>query len=238
MQNSAEPVNKKMQLSVVLPTYNEAATLEEIVATIRSTGLAAEIIIIDDGSTDGTHAVLQKLESLPGVRAFSLCRNQGKGAALKLGFAKATGDIVIVQDADLEYDPHDYRSLIEPIIAGAADIVFGSRFLPDSDTQIPGVRRWANRFITGFFNLAASQKLTDVETCYKVFRREVIQQLTPLLREQRFGIEIEITARAVKFSDLRLVERPIRYRARTRRQGKKIGWSDGVRAIWCILKYR
>jgi hypothetical protein len=146
--------------------------------------------------------------------------------------------VVIVQDADLEYEPVDYTALIGPIVRGEADAVFGSRFHPDSITSISLTSYWANRLITWFFNLVTRQLLTDVETCYKAFRRETLQQILPLLVENRFGIEIELAARAGKIPGVRIVERPIRYQARTRREGKKIGWSDGLRALWCIFRYR
>jgi glycosyltransferase involved in cell wall biosynthesis len=226
------------RLSVVMPVYNEATLVEEMFGRIRSASADCEIVIVDDGSTDGTQQVLKRLEGMPQVRVFCQPQNCGKGAALRRGFAQATGAAVIVQDADLEYDPADYAALMEPLLDGTADVVYGSRFLPGSDSHMPRNRRWANRLITWFFNRVTDQRLTDVETCYKVFRREVLQQVAAQLVENRFGVEIELSARIRKIPGVRIVERPIRYRGRTRREGKKIRWTDGVRALWCIWKYR
>jgi glycosyltransferase involved in cell wall biosynthesis len=226
------------QLSVVMPVYNEVGLVERIFAQIRAASADCEIVIVDDGSTDGTQEVLKRLEGLPRVRVFCQPKNSGKGSALRRGFALARGRAVIVQDADLEYDPADYAALVEPLVSGTADVVYGSRFLPGSDCVILRNRRMANRLITWFFNRVMGQRLTDVETCYKVLRREVLEQVEDQLIEDRFGIEIELSARIAKIPGIRIVERPIRYHGRTRQEGKKIRWTDGVRALWCIWRYR
>ncbi len=226
------------QLSVVMPVYNEVQSLERIVSLIREVSVDCEIVIVDDGSTDGTQDVVKRLGDLPQVRIFCQPTNKGKGAALRRGFELATGAAVIVQDADLEYDPADYAALLEPLTSGTADVIYGSRFLSESDCVILRNRRIANRLITWFFNRVMGQRLTDVETCYKVLRREVLVQVMDQLVENRFGIEIELSARIVKIPGIRIVERPIRYHGRSRREGKKIRWTDGVRALWCIWRYR
>lgn len=226
------------QLSVVMPVYNEVALVEEIVSRIRAVCDDCEIVMVDDGSSDGTQEVLKRLAALPRVRIFCQPENRGKGAALRQGFAMVTGSTVIVQDADLEYDPRDYATLVEPILNGEADVVYGSRFLPGANSEMPRNRRWANQFITWFFNRVNGRRLTDVETCYKVFRREALAQVAGRLKENRFGVEIELSARVAKIPGIRIVERPIWYRGRTRHEGKKIRWTDGVRALWCIWRYR
>jgi glycosyltransferase involved in cell wall biosynthesis len=226
------------QLSVVMPVYNEVRSLERIVSLIREVSADCEIVIVDDGSTDGTQDVVKRLGNLPQVRVFCQPTNKGKGAALRQGFELATGAAVIVQDADLEYDPADYAALLKPLADGTADVVYGSRFLPEADCVILRNRRFANQLITWFFNRVMGQRLTDVETCYKVLRREILVQVLDKLVENRFGIEIELSAQIVKIPGIRIVERPIRYHCRSRREGKKIRWTDGVRALWCIWKYR
>jgi len=237
-ESSTSRCETDMLLSISLAVYNERATLKEVVARIQATQILHEIIIVDDGSTDGTDAVVDELSRLPGIQTVRHARNRGKGAALRTAFARATGNVVIVQDADLEYDPAQYAALIAPITSGEADVVYGSRFLPDSDASISFTTLWANRVITGFFNVVTRQRLTDVETCYKAFRRETLALVLPLLVEDRFGIEIELAARLAKIPGVRVVERPIRYRARSKREGKKIRWTDGVRALWCVVRYR
>jgi glycosyltransferase involved in cell wall biosynthesis len=226
------------RLSVVMPVYNEVTFVEEIIARIRAVSPGCEIVIVDDGSTDGTQEVLKRMEGLPNVRIFLQPENCGKGSALRRGFALASGSTVIVQDADLEYDPADYAALVEPLVSGTADVVYGSRFLAGADSHMPRNRRWANRLITWFFNRVTGQQLTDVETCYKVLRCDVLAQVVPELTENRFGVEIELSARIAKIPGIRIVELPIWYRGRTRREGKKIRWTDGVRALWCIWRYR
>lgn len=226
-------------LSVVIPVYNEAATVAETVARVRASQCADEIILVDDGSTDCTPAALRQLWKEIDICLLRHEKNCGKGAALRTGFANATSDIVIVQDADLEYNPADYEKLIEPIVRGDADVVYGSRFLGKKYKSGMHWLTWlANRLITWFFNRVYRQNLTDVETCYKAIRREKLQQVLPRLSEDRFGIEIELTARLAQLPGIRIVERPISYSARTHADGKKIGWRDGVRALCCIFKYR
>ena len=224
-------------LSVVIPVYNEAQTLEKVIARVRATQLPMELICVDDGSTDGTREVLERLESEQEIKAVFHAKNQGKGAALRTGFLQATGDIVVVQDADMEYDPEDLKLLIQPILEGSADVVYGSRFSGPDRAVSPLWHLAANKLITLLFNVFHGHRFTDVETCYKLFRRELIQQVAPKLREKRFGIELEITARLLKDRDIRFHERPIRYDRRSYAEGKKIGWRDGLWALWCIVRY-
>jgi glycosyltransferase involved in cell wall biosynthesis len=224
-------------LSIVIPVFNERATLVEIVRRVRAVPLAKEIILVDDGSTDGTRELLQALEGEPDVRVVYHSENRGKGAALKTGFLLTRGDIVIVQDADLEYDPAEYPQLIGPILQNRADVVFGSRFSGGETRRVHS--SWhtlGNRVLTTLSNLATNLRLTDMETCYKVFRRDVIHTIAPHLEQQRFGIEPELTAR-VAHGGYRVVEVGISYRGRRYHEGKKIGWLDGVSALWCILRY-
>jgi glycosyltransferase involved in cell wall biosynthesis len=209
-------------------------TLAKVIDRVRATGLPCEIIVVDDGSTDGTRELLFRYEKCTDVAVVLHEKNRGKGAALKTGFLKATGDVVLVQDADLEYDPADYRRLIDPIIAGAADVVYGSRFGEGKP------RTWhamANGFVTHVSNHFTGLQLTDMESCYKVFRREVIQQIAPTLVENGFGIEPELTGRVARFPKVRVLEVPVSYTARGYAQGKKINWRDGLWAIWCAMKY-
>ena len=224
-------------LSVVIPVYNEAATVSDVLQRVRDCGVPCELIVVDDGSTDGTREVLEECRANDDFKLLLHAANQGKGAALKTGFAHARGDVVIVQDADLEYDPADYAKLIQPIIEGQADVVFGSRFIGGSH-RVLYFWHWAgNRLLTLLSNISTNLNLSDIETCYKVFRREIIQQIGPTLQEKRFGIEPELTAKVARIPGVRIYERPISYSGRTYAQGKKIGWRDGVRALWCILKY-
>lgn len=225
-----------MGLSVVIPVYNEVSTIEVVVERVRAVPIDKELIIVDDASTDGTLDKLSVIEQLDGVRVVRHQQNQGKGAALRDGFRHATQEIVLVQDADLEYDPHDYPRLIQPILDGKADVVYGSRFVGGSSHRV--LYFWhsmGNRFLTLLSNMCTNLNLTDMETCYKVFRREVIQQIT--IEENRFGFEPEITAKIVKIPEVRVYEVGISYAGRTYQEGKKIGWRDGLSAIWCILKY-
>jgi len=224
-----------MKLTVVIPVYNEVHTLLTLVERVQQVSVEKEIVLVDDCSTDGTRELLERTAFPSNVTVRFHERNQGKGAALRTGFASATGDLVIVQDADLEYDPEEYPKLIAPILDGRADVVFGSRFAGGETHRV--LYFWhslGNKFLTLCSNAFTNLNLTDMETCYKVFRREVIQQIT--IEENRFGFEPEITAKLSKLR-LRIYEVGISYAGRTYEEGKKIGWKDGVRAVWCIVKY-
>ncbi len=228
-----------MKLSIVIPVYNEAATLEELVNKVNSVdvGMEKEIVLVDDCSQDGTRDVMKKLaEEQPAWKFAYHNVNQGKGAALRTGFKTATGDIVIIQDADLEYDPNEYPQLLGPILNGHADVVYGSRFLGGGPHRV--VYYWhylGNKFLTTLSNMMTNINLTDMEVCYKVFKKEVLD--TVEIKENRFGFEPEITAK-VSRGDWVMYEVPISYYGRSYAQGKKITWKDGFRAIWCIVKYR
>jgi glycosyltransferase involved in cell wall biosynthesis len=222
-------------LSVVVPCYNERDTVAAVVAHVLASPWTAEVIIVDDGSTDGTHQVLEGISD-PRLRVLLQPTNQGKGAALRRGFSEATAPLVIVQDADLEYDPGEYGELVQPLLSDDADVVFGSRFISSHPHRV--LYYWhsvGNRFLTTLSNTFTNLNLTDMETCYKVFRREVIQAID--IEEDRFGVEPEITAKVAAHPEWRIYEMGISYRGRTYAEGKKIGWRDGVRAVWCILKY-
>lgn len=225
-------------LSVVIPVYNEVQTLAEVVRRVRNSGIPCEIILVDDGSRDGSRELLTSWEGQSDLRIIFHAENRGNGAALRTGFAAAQGDAVIVQDADLEYDPSDYAKLLQPIVEGQADVVFGSRFTGDRQRVLYFWHYLGNRMLTLLSNAFTNLNLTDMETCYKVFRRETLEQVLPKLRENRFGIEPEITARVAGLPGVRIYERPVSYAGRTYAQGKKITWRDGIRALWCILKYR
>ncbi len=225
-----------MKLSVVIPCYNEKSTIEDLITAVRNApGGDKEIIVVDDCSTDGTTELLR--ERLAGRidRLIHQPANRGKGAALRTGIAAATGDIVIIQDADLEYDPRQYDVLIGPIVQGKADVVYGSRFMGSEPHRVLYFwHRVGNGLLTLLSNMLTNLNLTDMETCYKVFRRELIQGIA--IEEDRFGFEPEITAKIAR-SRCRIYEVGISYYGRTYEEGKKIGWKDGVRAIYCILKY-
>jgi len=223
-------------VSVVIPCYNEAATLEQLVDAVLAAPVdSMEVILVDDGSRDGTRELIRdKLEARVAKVIFHE-RNQGKGAALRSGFAAASGDIVMVQDADLEYDPRDYPKLLAPILEGKADVVFGSRFAAGEPHRV--LYFWhsvGNRMLTLLSNMLTDLNLTDMEVCYKAFRLEVLRKIT--IEEDRFGFEPEITAKVARLG-CRIYEVGVSYAGRTYAEGKKIGWRDGLRAIWCILKY-
>ncbi|HVF90951.1 MAG TPA: glycosyltransferase family 2 protein [Blastocatellia bacterium] len=225
-----------MKISVVIPVYNEQATIAELIRRVAAVEIPKEIIIVDDGSTDGTRDALAKIEKqYDNVRLFLQAANAGKGAALRHGFQQATGDYVLVQDADLEYDPSDYSVLLKPLIEGKADVVYGSRFLTTKEHRV--LFFWhsvGNRLLTLISNMFTNLNLSDMETGYKVFRREVIQAIS--LEQKRFGFEPEVTVKISRMK-LRIYEVGISYYGRTYEEGKKIGWKDGVQALWCILKY-
>jgi len=235
-------------LSVVIPIYNELNTWRDLLARVEAvelTGVRRQVVLVEDCSCDGTRGQLEQFAAdhaadrpiegtaAPPYKVMFHEVNRGKGAALRTGFAAADGDLVIIQDADLEYDPRDYPCLLAPILADEADVVFGSRFTAGGPRG-----NWrnylANRFLTGLFNWRTGAKLTDMETCYKVFRREVLRRLT--LEQDRFGFEPEVSAKVARLG-VRIVERPIRYNPRTKAEGKKIGFRDGLSAMWCIWKY-
>ena len=226
-----------IKLSVVVPVYNERDTVAEIIQRVQRVNIPKEIILVDDGSTDGTRDELEKIKREHGnVVVILQPRNMGKGKALRTGFAAARGEYVIVQDADLEYDPEDYYKLIAPLESGRADAVYGSRFISTQEHRV--LYFWhslGNKLLTLLSNMATDLNLTDMETCYKVFRRELIQSIE--LEEDRFGFEPEITSKLSR-ARARIYEVGIAYYGRTYEEGKKIGMKDGFRALWCILKYR
>ena len=227
-----------MRLSVVIPVFNERPTLVEIVRRVKAAPGDKEIVLVDDCSTDGSTQIAESLAAQdPTIRLLKHATNQGKGAALRTGFAGATGDVVLIQDADLEYDPAEYPKLLRPIEEGKADVVFGSRFIGGEAHRV--LYYWhsvANRMVTTFSNCLTNLNLTDIECCYKLFTREVARKLGDQIRENGFGIEPELTARVARLR-CRVYEVGVSYSGRTYEQGKKIRPSDGVWALWCVLKY-
>jgi glycosyltransferase involved in cell wall biosynthesis len=229
-----------MKLSIVIPIYNESGTIGDILTQVLAVeiGMDRELVLVDDCSSDGSRDILKQLQEEHSD--WKICFhdvNQGKGAALRTGFAAATGDLVLIQDADLEYDPRDYPRLLGPVLDGHADVVYGSRFLGGGPHRV--VFFWhsvGNRFLTLFSNMMTDLNLTDMEVCYKLFKREVLEGID--IRENRFGFEVEITAKVAREKKWRMYEVPISYYGRSYDEGKKITWKDGVRAFWCILKYR
>jgi len=224
-----------MKLSIIMPVYNEKATIEKIMARVLAVPVDKELVIVDDWSTDGTREILRSYEGRSGIKVIYHPHNLGKGAAVRTGIRECTGDIVIIQDADLEYSPEEYPKLIEPIVRGVADVVYGSRFYGTHRVFLV----WhylGNKFLTFMTNILYNTMLTDMETCYKVFRAEVIKGLN--LRANRFDIEPEITAKIFKNRKLRVYEMPITYDGRDYDEGKKIHWYDGLPALWTLIKYR
>jgi len=221
-------------LSVLVPAYNEIATIREILRRVMASPLDKEVIVVDDGSTDGTAEAVERLD-YENLRLRRHEANAGKGAAVCTGMREARGRIVLIQDADLEYNPKQYEQLIQPILDDNADVVYGSRFMGGPHRVLYFWHYLGNRFITLMSNVFSNLNLSDVETCYKVFRREVVQDLE--LKEKGFGIEIELTQKIAR-RKWRVYEVPISYYGRTYEEGKKIGWKDGVKALWCILRYR
>lgn len=228
-----------MKLSIVIPVYNEMATIRKLVDNVIAVdvGMEKELVLIDDCSTDGTRDILRDMKACnSGWKIMFHDVNQGKGAALRTGFKAATGDIVVIQDADLEYDPEDYNALLAPIRNGHADVVYGSRFSGGGAHRV--VYFWhsvGNSFLTLFSNMMTDLNLTDMEVCYKMFKKEVLEKID--IKEDRFGFEPEITAKVAK-GGWRIYEVPISYYGRNYSDGKKITWKDGIRAMWCIIKYR
>ena len=225
---------EKFLLSVVIPVYNEASTILEIINRVTFAPFRKEIIVVDDGSTDGTREILEQSNN----SAIRICyheRNYGKGRALQTGFSAATGDVIVVQDADMEYDPNEFQILLHPILTGKADVVYGSRFAGHGEHRVLYFWHYVgNRFLTLLSNILTNINLTDMETCYKAFTRKALEGIS--IQENRFGFEPEITAKVAK-KKLRIYEVPISYYGRTYEEGKKINWRDGAWALWCIFRY-
>ncbi len=235
------PIPDEFKFSVVIPVFNEKRWIRELIRRVQEVPIPKELIVVDDCSTDGTRVILHELESEhPNLRLFFQPYNQGKGAALREGFKHASGDVILVQDADLEYDPAEYPRLLQPIIENRADVVYGSRFIGERHRVLYFWHCVANKMLTLLSNMFTGLNLTDMETCYKVFRREVLQGIT--LKSNRFGFEPEITAKIARRKkdgpSWRVYEVPISYAGRTYEEGKKIGFKDLFNALWCILRYR
>lgn len=231
---------KFKKLSVVIPVYNELKTLEQIVNLVQkapSENLQKEIILVDDASKDGTLNIYPKLQKkYKNIKVILKNPNEGKGAALRTGFKNATGDIVLIQDADLEYDPNEYPILLEPILKGVADVVYGSRFLNPKPHRVLYYTHYvANKLLTNFSNLFTNLNLTDMETCYKVFTKQTLDKIN--LKQNRFGFEPEITAKIAKIKNIRIYEVGISYYGRTYEEGKKIGFKDFLKALYCVVRY-
>ena len=228
---------KNLLLSVVMPCFNERDTVREIVSKVLSVPIWLELIIVDDGSTDGTREILGEFDYDDRVRIFYHERNQGKGGALSTGFVAAKGDVIVIQDADLEYEPSELVDLYEPIRNGAADVVYGTRFSGNKHQHVQVFwHKAGNRFLTFLTNVIYRSNITDMETCYKMFRREVIEGIA--IRSKRFDVEPEITSKILKAKKWRIHEVPISYHGRSFEEGKKISWRDGIAAVWALFKYR
>jgi len=236
-------IPEDLTLSVVIPVYNEEATLETILARVCAVPIKKEIVMVDDHSLDKSAEIMESLKEkysndpLNSLKSYNHGRNRGKGAAIRTGFEQVSGDIIIIQDADLEYDPSEYPRLIQPILEGRADVVYGSRFLGDRPHRV--LYYWhylGNKFLTMLSNCFTNLNLTDMETCFKVFRRETIEDMLPTLKQDRFGIEPELTAKIAR-RRYRIYEMSVSYSGRTYEQGKKIGWKDGFKALYCIVRY-
>ncbi len=224
-------------LSVVIPVFNEATTVATLIEKVREVGVPCELIVVDDASTDATQQILAEIPDRTNLTVLRHAKNKGKGAAIRTGLASIRGTVAIIQDADLEYDPNDFLFLLLPILENRADVVYGSRF---SSNDRPVARYWhqtGNRAVTWMSNMFTNLKLSDVETCYKLLRRELVEQVLPTLRENGFGIELEITAKLARIRGVRFYELPISYSPRGYAEGKKIGWRDGIRALWCVFRY-
>ncbi len=224
-----------VKLSIIIPVYNEQNTLRTLLARVEAVDYEKEIVLVDDGSTDGTREIVQDYQGQDGYTVLMHSKNLGKGAALRSGFAEAKGDIIIIQDADLEYDPREYGNLLEPILDGRADVVYGSRFLGGPHRVMFFWHYLGNMVLTTLSNMTTNLNLTDMETCYKAFTRKVLDSLT--LKCNRFGFEPEFTSKVAR-KNFRIYEVPISYSGRDYTEGKKIGWKDGIAAIWFIIRFR